>query len=70
MKVLRSKKDYSAKAQRSETSPKENKPNPRKQVQGDHKREEMAGPRGLKPKEKKKKHQEGKETHGKRLKKK
>ena len=61
--LLRSKKDHSAQAQRSE-------PSPRKQVQGDHEREEMAGLRGLKPKEKKKKHQEGKETHGKRLKKK
>ena len=50
--MLRSKKDHSAQAQRSEPSPKENKPSPRKQVQGDHEREEMAGPRGLKPKEK------------------
>ena len=31
-------------------SPKENKSSPRKQVQGDHEREEVAGPRGLKPK--------------------
>ena len=67
--MLRSKiRDHSAQAQRSEPSPKENKPRPRKQMQGDHEREEMAGPRGLKPK--KKKHQEARETHVKRLKKK
>ena len=38
-------------AQRSEPSPKENKPSPRKQVQGDHeKKKGMAGPGDLKPK--------------------
>ena len=68
---MRSKKDHSAQAERSEPSPKENKPSPRKQVQGNHERKEMAGLRGMKPKKKKKekKHQEGKETHGKRSKK-
>ena len=67
--MLRSKiRDHNAQAQRSEPSPKENKLRPRKQMQGDHEREETAGARDLKPK--KKKHQEARETHVKRLKKK
>ena len=52
-------------AQRSEPNPKENKP--RKQVQGDHERKRNGRPKRLEVQ--KKKHQEGKETHGKRLKK-
>ena len=67
--LLRSKKkkDHSAQAQRSEPSPKENKPSPRKQVQGDHERKRNDRPKRLEAQ--KKKHQEGKETHDKRLKK-
>ena len=52
--MLRSKiRDHNAQAQRSEPSPKENKLRPRKQMQGDHEREETAGARDLKPKKKK-----------------
>ena len=65
--LLRSKRITVREAQRSEPSPKENKPSPRKQVQGDHERKRNGRPRRLEAQ--KKKHQEGKETHGKRLKK-
>ena len=51
-------------AQKSEPGPKgKNKLSLKKQVQGDHER--IKRPRGLKAQTKK--HQEGKETHGKRL---
>ena len=65
--LLRSKRITVREAQRSEPSPKENKPSPRKQVQGDHERKRNGRPRRLEAQ--KKKHQQGKETHGKRLKK-
>ena len=62
---MRSKRITVREAQKSEPSPKENKPSSKKQVQGDHERKSR--PRRLEAQ--KKKHQEGKETHGKRLKK-
>ena len=65
--MLRSKRITVREAQKSEPSPKENKPTPRKQVQGDHERKRNGRPRRLEAQ--KKKHQEGKENHGKRLKK-
>ena len=65
--MLRSKRITVREAQKSEPSPKENKPTPRKQVQGDHERKRNGRPRRLEAQ--KKKHQEGKEAHGKRLKK-
>ena len=63
--MLRSKRITVREAQKSEPSLKENKPSPKKQVQGDHERKSR--PRRLEAQ--KKKHQEGKETHDKRLKK-
>ena len=55
-------------AQKSEPSPKENKPSPKKQVQGDHERRKKASPGSLKPKRRNiKKEKKKKKTHGKRL---
>ena len=46
--MLRSKRITVKKAQKSEPSSKENKPSPRKQVQGDHERKRNGKPRRLK----------------------
>ena len=67
MKLLRSKRITVPKPKEVSQAQKEKKPSPRKQMQGDHERKRNGRPKRLEAQ--KKKHQEGKDAHCKRLKK-